>query len=96
MITQDSPLLRALYCFEQWIRTLGSDANFRVWLQAAVRGMSPSRPVYPGQQTFEQDSPFSHRLRLLHPQMRTSPAMHPFVWCRPRLCENKFPEPETK
>jgi hypothetical protein len=52
----------------------------RSWLQAAVRAMSPSRLVYPGQQTFEQESPLSHRFRLLHLQEQTFLVVPPFVW----------------
>jgi hypothetical protein len=39
----------------------------RWWQKAAVRAMSPSRPVYPGQQTVEQELPLFARFRPLHP-----------------------------
>ncbi|MCZ6524383.1 MAG: hypothetical protein O7A68_11035 [Alphaproteobacteria bacterium] len=48
--------------------------------KVAVRAMSPSRPVYPGQQTVERELPLFARFRLLDLRERTFRAMLPFVW----------------
>ncbi len=61
-------------------RTSNTRSQVCFWLQAAVRAMPPIRLLNLQQQTFERRSPLSPRFRLLHPQVRTSRAMPPFVW----------------
>ena len=62
------------------LRTLAHALRVRLWLQAAVRAMPPIRLLNLQQQTFERRCQLSPRFRLLHPQVRTSRAMPPFVW----------------
>jgi hypothetical protein len=62
------------------VRLLFSSSKSPFLAKSGCSGHVAVTSGQPGQQTFEKESPLSHRFRLLHLQEQTFLAVPPFVW----------------